>query len=287
MSARKGGLGKGLDALFLDNITDDHQESVSVLRISQIEPNRNQPRKEFDTEALTELAESIRQHGILQPLLVRPIGDDIYQIIAGERRWRAARMAGLREVPVVIAEKSDWEAIELALIENLQREDLNPVEEAQSYRDLMENCGYSQEEVAQRVNKSRPYVANALRMLKLPEPVLELVKQNKLSAGHARTLLSFQDEQEIIETANLVVQKGISVRELEKMAKKSRSQTGKAPKTKSKSRDPFFDEVELALSSELGRRVKVYGNWDNGTIEIEFYTKEELADIAMRLANEK
>ena len=193
MAARKGGLGKGLEALFAENAMEDEGRTVT-LPIGEIVPNRAQPRKQFDDEALAELAESIASHGVLQPLLVRPLTDGSYQLVAGERRWRASRMAGLAEVPVVVREMSDREAAELALIENLQREDLNPMEEAQGYQTLMEAYGLTQEEAARVVNKSRPAVANSLRLLHLPEPVKELVGKGRLAAGHARALLAFPEE---------------------------------------------------------------------------------------------
>ncbi len=283
MATRKGGLGRGLDALFADNSVFDEQGAKDVLKISEIEPNRNQPRKNFDEEALSELADSIGKYGVLQPIIVRPLKEGTYQIIAGERRWRASRMAGLKEVPVIIKNVSDNEVVELALIENLQREDLNPIEEAEGYRELMEKCGYSQEELARRIDKSRPAITNALRLLKLPKKVQTLVMENKLSAGHARALLAFTDEEEMIMAAEKASEGGLSVRDLEKMAKKK---SPKVEKAAAAGRDPFFDEVELALCSELGRKVKVIGSKERGVVEIEFYSKEDLSDIALRLAGE-
>ena len=188
---KKGGLGKGLDALFVENDTGD--TSSVTLRISEIEPNREQPRKYFDEEALTELADSIRQHGVIQPLLVRPMENGTYQLVAGERRWRASRMAGLTEVPVVIKDLSEIEAMELALIENLQRQDLNPIEEAVGFQQLMERYSMTQEQVASRVGKSRPAVANALRLLNLPEQVVAMVQSGEVSPGHARALLKLEE----------------------------------------------------------------------------------------------
>lgn len=283
MATRKGGLGRGLDALFVDNAVFDEQGAKDVLKISEIEPNRNQPRKDFDEQALSELADSIGKYGILQPILVRPLNEGIYQIIAGERRWRAARMAGLKEVPVIIKDVSNNEVVELALIENLQREDLNPIEEAEGYQELIEKCGYSQEELSRRIDKSRPAITNALRLLKLPQKVQTLVRESKLSAGHARALLAFSDEEEMIKAAEKTVNEDLSVRELEKMAKKKKTEPEKSVNS---GRDPFFDEVELALSSELGRKVKVIGSKGRGVVEIEFYSNEDLSDIALRLAGE-
>ena len=222
MAKAKGGLGKGLEALFADNSTDE--AAVSTLAVSEIEPNRGQPRKQFDPAALADLADSIRQHGVLQPLVVRPMPDGSYQLVAGERRWRAARMAGLSQVPVVIKELSDSETMALALIENLQREDLNAIEEAMGYRDLMENFGLTQEQVSAKVGKSRPVVTNALRLLGLPEEVRGLLSEGKLSAGHARALLSLGEEELIRQAAADTVKKGLSVRQVEALAKRQKQQ---------------------------------------------------------------
>ncbi|MBW7572902.1 ParB/RepB/Spo0J family partition protein [Caproiciproducens faecalis] len=278
MAAKKGGLGKGLDAIFAENDTEDRNAAVA-LKISEIEPNRAQPRKDFNDEALAELADSISQHGVLQPLLVRPIFGGGYQIVAGERRWRAARMAGVTEIPAVIREMSDGEVMELALIENLQREDLNPLEEAQGYQSLMDTYGMTQEEVSKTVGKSRPTVANALRLLNLPQQVLELVQSGLLSAGHARTLLSFPNPAEMLKAAKMAVEQGISVRELEKMSKKANGQpVSRQPKEKK--RIPYFSEVELALNEHLGRKVQVSGTKKRGVLQIEFYGEQDLSDLA-------
>ena len=252
-----------------------------TLKISEIEPNRSQPRKEFKDEALAELADSIVQHGVLQPLLVRPLLGGGYQIVAGERRWRAARMAGVSEVPVVIRDMSDHEVMELALIENLQREDLTPLEEAQGYQSLIDQYGMTQEEIARTVGKSRPAVANALRLLHLPEDLQELVAAGKLSAGHARTLLGFQEVDDMRRAAQLVVEQGISVRELEKLVNKANGKEEKKPPRKS-GRIHYFDEVELALNEHLGRKVRVSGTKKRGTLQIEFYGEDDLAGL-MRL----
>lgn len=218
MAAKQRGLGKGLEALFADNSTEDTSKSV-MLSISEIEPNREQPRKNFDEKALADLADSIRQHGVITPILVRPMANGAYQLVAGERRWRASRMAGLSEVPVYIKELTDGEAMEIALIENLQREDLNPIEEAEGYKSLMENGGLTQDEVAARVNKSRPVVANAVRLLNLPEKVRTLVKDGKLSQGHARAILSAESEDKMLELAEAVIKSDLTVRDVEKLAK--------------------------------------------------------------------
>lgn len=279
---KKAGLGKGLDALFIDNSTEENGDRL--LNINDIEPNRDQPRKHFDETALRELADSIAMHGVIQPLLVRPLSDGGYQLIAGERRWRASRMAGLTQVPAVIREMSDKEAMELSLIENLQREDLNPIEEAEGFRLLMNTYSFTQEQAAERVGKSRPAVANSLRLLSLPEEVISLVKEGKLSSGHARTLLPLNDETLILKLANEIIQKQLSVRETERIVKtlmKPKSEkTKKSPK-----RDPYFDECELAVREELGRRAKINVSKGNkGTIELEFFSKEDLQTILQSLA---
>ncbi len=279
--AKKSGLGRGLEALFTDNVTES---GITSLRLSEIEPNKGQPRKEFDEEALTELADSIAQHGIIQPLLVRPILDGGYQLVAGERRWRAARRAGLTEVPVVIRDMTDQEMMELALIENLQREDLNPLEEAEGYKQLMDSYGLTQDEVSRVVGKGRTTVTNSLRLLHLPEPCLNLLRDGKLSAGHGRTLLAFKEPEEMVKAANTVVDQDLSVRALERMTQRTGRPKTEYIKPKKARRDKFFDEVELALQQELGRKVKVLGVSKRGTLEIEFYSHQDLADIANRLA---
>lgn len=281
MAAKKGGLGRGLDALFADNsIEEIASTSVVKLKIMDIEPNRDQPRKIFDEDALAELADSIAKHGVIQPLLVRPMPDGSYQLVAGERRWRASRMAGLTEVPVVIKELSDDEAMALALIENLQREDLNAIEEAQGIKALMDTLSLTQDEAAERVGKSRPAVANALRLLKLPDSVIALVSDGKLSPGHARALLGFKDEQDIIETADLIIEKGLSVRDVEKLVKK-RNKEPKAEKPAAR-RASYYDEVELALTDFLGRKVKVgtKPGKESGVLEIDFFDKDDLTRLA-------
>mgnify|MGYP003527455002 FL=1 len=281
MAAKKGGLGRGLDALFADNSIEEIASTSAVkLKIMDIEPNRDQPRKIFDEDALAELADSIAKHGVIQPLLVRPMPDGSYQLVAGERRWRASRMAGLTEVPVVIKELSDDEAMALALIENLQREDLNAIEEAQGIKALMDTLSLTQDEAAERVGKSRPAVANALRLLKLPDSVIALVSDGKLSPGHARALLGFKDEQDIIETADLIIEKGLTVRDVEKLVKK-RNKEPKAEKPAAR-RASYYDEVELALTDFLGRKVKVgtKPGKESGVLQIDFFDKDDLTRLA-------
>lgn len=279
---KKGGLGKGLDAIFAENTAE--KEGTVTLRLSEIEPNRSQPRKEFDDEALSELAESIAQHGILQPILVRPIFAGGYQIVAGERRWRAARMAGLMEVPVIIRDMDDAEFMQLALIENLQREDLTALEEAKGYKSLMDSHGFTQEEISKTVGKSRPSVANALRLLSLPEEVQQMMEEGLLTAGHGRTLLAFKNEEDLIKAAKKVAEEGISVRELEKMAKKANEMLEKAESEKpAKPKNHYYEEVRLALNESLGRKVNVSGSKKKGVLTIEFYGEEDLKNLLAEL----
>lgn len=274
--AKKGGLGKGLDAIFHDNARADDGGAVE-LNINELEPNRGQPRKEFSEEAMRELADSIAQHGVLQPLLVRPLLSGGYQIVAGERRWRASRMAGLATVPALIRELTDSEVMQIALIENLQREDLKPLEEAQGYQALMEEFGFTQDEISKSVGKSRPAVTNALRLLNLPEAVRGMLARGDLSAGHARTLLSFKDEAAMLAAAKRVVAEGLSVRELEKMAKKANAEKPEA--VRSTRRIRYYDEAELALRDTLNRVVHVGGTKKKGVLSIEFYGEDDLKNL--------
>ena len=272
---KKRGLGKGLDAIFAEN-TDETTEGAVSVKISEIEPNRDQPRKEFDSEALSELADSISQHGVLQPLLLRPLLTGGYRIVAGERRWRAARMAGLTEVPAIIREMSDAEEMLFALIENLQREDLTPLEEARGYRTLIEAQDFTQEEVSKAVGKSRPAITNALRLLNLPEDIQGMLERGEITAGHARTLLSFKSQEDM----RLGAQKakdGASVRELEALAKRLNEKKESLPKTPRKNQ--YFEEAQLAVGEYLNRRVKVAGSKKKGTLQIEFYGEEDLQNL--------
>ncbi len=272
---KKRGLGKGLDAIFAENAADSTEGSVSV-KISEIEPNRDQPRKEFDSEALSELADSISQHGVLQPLLLRPLLTGGYRIVAGERRWRAARMAGLTEVPAVVREMSDTEEMLFALIENLQREDLTPLEEARGYRTLIDAQDFTQEEVSQAVGKSRPAVTNALRLLNLPEDIQQMLENGEITAGHARTLLSFKREEDMRLGAKRA-KEGASVRELEALAKRLNQQKD-APEQKPR-KNQYFEEAQLAVGEYLNRKVKVAGTKKKGTLQIEFYGEEDLQNL--------
>lgn len=287
--AKSRGLGKGLDALFADSTGISSEESgTSTVRLSEIEPNLSQPRKDFDEEALNELADSIAAHGVLQPLLIRPTKNGMYQIVAGERRWRAARLAGLSEVPALIRELSDEETDQIALIENLQREDLNAVETAEGYKSLMDKYGMTQEQLSEAVGKSRPAVANTLRILNLPKSVLPLVSSGKLSAGHAKAILSAPEEKRE-ELARIIVSGELSVREAEKMAAKAGRETPEKPKRKKDSfpKDKFYREMQVAMTTELGRPFKITENEKGGTIELPFYSKEELADFCERILKKK
>ena len=247
----KRGLGSGFDSLFTDNSSD--VQIKKTLRIAEIEPNRDQPRKTFSDEAITALAESIREHGMLQPILVRPLDTGGYQIVAGERRWRAARMLGLDEVPVNIRELSDTETMQIAIIENLQRENLNPVEEASGYNELIEKYGMTQEQVAKMVGKSRSAVANAVRLLSLPPRVLKMLENGDISAGHAKALLGFEDEEMLIAIANRAVDGGMTVRQVERLAQKSTEPADTAEKS-DKRIDNYFVEMEISLKERLALR---------------------------------
>lgn len=291
--AKRSSLGKGLDALFIDNTTED--KTITNLKISQIEPNKEQPRTDFDQELLSELADSIRVHGVIQPLVVRPLDKGGYQIVAGERRWRAARMAGLDELPVVIRELDDNQTLEIAIIENLQREDLNPVELALGYRALIQEYGLTQEQVADKLGKSRPVIANTVRLLSLPQTVLDNVRHGNLSQGHARALLALEDEGLIEQVAERVLKDKLLVRDIEKLAKRIKTGENLLDPREVKSSaneaatwgDNYYAEMELALSQELGRKVKITNHGRKSTLELEFYDKNELADIAERLTRDR
>nr|WP_316621794.1 ParB/RepB/Spo0J family partition protein [uncultured Ruminococcus sp.] len=284
MAKKIGGLGKGLSAIFSENDTEDKNEVVT-LKISQIEPNRNQPRRTFDEDALQELALSINEHGVLQPILVRPMIYGGYQIVAGERRYRASRMAGLTEIPAIVRELTDSETMQIALIENLQRSDLTTLEEAMGYQTLMDEYDFSQEDVARIVGKSRSAVANTLRLLSLPDEVKDLLEQGKLSAGHARALLIVEDDKIAVDTARKIVSDGLSVRETEKLVKKTESAAPQKKKTSSVKKVTAYTEVELALTTALGTKVTVTENKNKkgGTLNIEFYDPEELFSLTHKL----
>lgn len=284
MGGKKGGLGRGINALFDENAADGNE--LVDIKVVDIEPNRDQPRKTFDNDALNELADSIKEHGLLQPIIVKPLPNGMYQIIAGERRWRASLIAGLDSVPAIIKNFSEREVAEVALIENLQREDLNPIEEAMGYQRLIDVYGMTQEQVATRVGKSRSTVANALRLLKLSDKEIADIKSGDISSGHARAILSAGDDLMLREKLVDMAKDGASVRELEHQvlaarAVKKKSENGLADSS-------FYSEVELALKEALHRRIKIQKlGEDHGMISIEFYGDDELSDIAQRLGGKK
>ena len=279
-------LGRGLDALLGDTSLQAQTGGSVSLPIAQVEPGLNQPRKHFDEESLADLAQSIGQHGILQPLTVRRLASGYYQIIAGERRWRAARMAGLEEVPAIIVEADDRKVMELGLIENLQREDLNPMEEAAGYRTLVQEYGLTQEEAAKRVSKSRPAVANAMRLLALPQEVQWLIEQGSLSAGHGRALLALPTAEEQIAAAEEIRTKGWSVRETEERIRQ-RLQEGEAiaPEKTPSPLKLYFKEAERQLTAGLGRRVTITQGKKKGKIALEYYDQEDLEALMAALAS--
>ncbi len=273
--AKKSGLGRGLDALLGDNSDNGGNVEISL---SDISPNPNQPRKHFDEDALRELADNISRYGLLQPVVVHTKADGSYEIVAGERRWRACRMAGLTTIPVIIKDLTDSEIAEIALIENLQREDLSPVEEARGYESLINQFDMTQEQVAQKVGKSRSAVANSLRLLELGE-FLPLLENGTISAGHGRALLAIKDKAVRMEALELI-KSGATVRDIEKFAKARNESAEVKPTTKKTTKRPsYYDEVELSLKSELGRRVKVSASGKRGTLNIDFYNEEDLANL--------
>ena len=271
----KKGLGLGLDALFAANDLEDAEGELLLLPVSRVEPREAQPRKSFDEEALQALADSIAQYGLIQPIVARKLDSGYYQIIAGERRWRAARLAGLSEVPVRVLTADDRRTAELALVENLQREDLNPIEEAKGYKTLMEDYGLTQEETARSVGRSRPAVANALRLLSLSPAVMELVEKKELSAGHARALLPLGSEKLQLEAAREVLKKSLSVRRTEQLA----ARLSRAPSPGERKEDPlavnYAAEAAEELSRLLGRRVRLLEGARGGKIELEYYDAED------------
>lgn len=275
MSTKQRGLGRGLGALIDDFSASESTQTVTSLPLQKVEPNPNQPRHRFDEEELQALADSISEHGILQPLAVRKMEGGFYQIIAGERRWRAARLAGLQEVPVVVVEADDKTVMELALIENLQRQDLNPMEEAEGYRVLTEEYGLTQEEAAARVGKSRPAVANALRLLALPDEVRELVEKGELSAGHARAILSLPTKAKQKTAAQRILALRLSVRQAEAMCKRLAAEEKKPEPPKHTDVD-YVAECEKALSRRLDRKVRIVNGKRKGRFELEFYGEDDL-----------
>ena len=289
----KKGLGIGLDALFAANDMEDEQGSeLLTLPISKVEPRKEQPREYFDEQALQDLSESIAQYGVIQPIVARKLDNGFYQIIAGERRWRASRLAGLTEVPVRVIEADDRRTAELALVENLQREDLNPIEEAKGYKTLMEEYGLTQEETAKSVGRSRPAITNALRLLSLSQEVMDLVEKGELSAGHARALVSVSDKDKQYELAKQVIDNSYSVRKTEQLC--SALSKTKKPSAKSENSDPlavdYAAEAANELTKILGRKVRLVEGPKTGKIELEFYSaddREALIDQLRKIADKK
>lgn len=286
---KNAGLGRGLNAIFLENAineeTQNNENMVSHLKLSQIDPKSDQPRKHFDKEALEQLSASIMENGLLQPILVREYGDGRYQIIAGERRFRASKLAGLTEIPAIILERDDKKAAEIALIENIQREDLNPVEEALGYRSLAEDYDMTQEEISIKVGKSRSAIANTLRLLDLPDEILTLVASGELSAGHARTLLGVKSRDNMILLAGRVVDFGLSVRQLEDEVKR----INKPVKIEVEKPLPivdYFRELELRVQSHLGRRVKIEEKGRKKTVTISYEDNEDLDELLRTICGE-
>ncbi len=278
----KGELGFGLESLF-----DDNSAEVQVkrtLRISEIEPNREQPRKFFSDEGIEALADSIREHGVLQPILVRPLPNGLYQIVAGERRWRASRMAGLDEVPVNIKELDDFQTMQIAMAENLQRENLNPIEEAEGYKYLIDNFDMSKEQIAKIAGKSRSYISNSIRILSLPDFIINALRDGKITSGHAKALLIFDDEKRMLETAEKAINGNLSVRQIEKLAKQPES--SEKLRKSSKNSDSYFTEMEISLREHLGRKVKVDYGKNKGVLILEFYDKDDLSSIADKLVDD-
>lgn len=275
MAAKQKGLGRGLGALIDDFSVSEQSGNVTMLPLQKVEPNPRQPRRVFDEEELQALSDSIAAHGIVQPLAVRDEGNGYYMIIAGERRWRAARLAGLDEVPVVVIDADDRTVMELALVENLQRQDLNPMEEAEGYQVLMDEYGLTQEQTAERVGKSRPAVANALRLLALPEEVRDLVESGALSAGHARAVLSLPSEKMQKTAAQKILALRLSVRQAEAMCKRMSAEK-KPEKAKSILTVDYVGECEKALTKQLSRKVKIVNGKRKGRFELEFYGQDDL-----------
>ncbi len=284
MAKKPSGLGRGIDNIFLDN-SIEAESSVSTVRITQIEARAEQPRKAFESEALAQLADSIKEHGILQPILVRDIGSGYYQIIAGERRYRAAKMAGLSEVPVLIVEADDEKTAQIALIENVQRENLNPLEEAMAYKDLSENYGLTQEKLSEKIGKSRSAIANAMRLLDLPDEVLAMLRDSKLTAGHARALLGLKDEADVIYLAHKIENDGLSVRMAEAAVKRLNT---KQEDDENESIKPielvnYVKALEEKSMAELGHRVKIKADGKDRHIKIYFEDNSDLDELLKKL----
>lgn len=289
MAKKNSGLGRDFMSLLNDNLPEEKRGSVSKIRISEIEPRKNQPRKYFEEESLQELADSIKTHGVLQPILVRENEQTgMYEIIAGERRWRASKIAGINEIPAVIFDGDDLKAAQVALIENIQREDLNPLEEALGYRDLIERFGLTQEQVAAQVGKSRPTITNLMRLLDLPEGVLEMLRDGKISSGHARALLALKDPADMLPLANKIYMRGLSVREIEAAVKRLNSAHGKSTEESdvpavNEQTGVYLKELERRSMSALGRKVRIHCDRKKKTIELAYSDSDDLADLLKKI----
>ncbi len=290
----KKGLGRGLDALFGESKADDivmpkskdeNGDYVKMLKIVDIEPNRQQPRKEFDEEGLEELSQSIREHGVITPIIVKRSDNGFYSIVAGERRWRASKKAGLKTIPAVVKELTDMETQEIALIENLQRQDLNPIEEALGYKKLMDEFALTQEDIASKMSKSRSSVANSLRLLTLSDEALDLLRDGSISVGHAKVILTLSPKRQT-EIAQKIAREDLSVRATEELIKE-KTPKKKAPKVQDLNLKLAFDEIEKSVSSSLGANVKIKDKGNKGTVQIEYYSSEELERIVKILSESK
>ncbi|MDE7294121.1 MAG: ParB/RepB/Spo0J family partition protein [Oscillospiraceae bacterium] len=275
-------LGAGLEAVFADNSLDSSE--VMTLRVSEIEPNKGQPRKNFDENSIRELADSIKEHGLIQPIIVRPTGNGMtYQIVAGERRWRACRILKMDEVPVIIKDFTDLEVAQISIIENVQRADLDPVEEAVAYRELMESYEMTQERVAEAVGKSRSYIANSLRLLNLPSTALEALQKGDITVGHAKVLLSAENDEDMNGALKEIVKDGLNVRQTEKLVKGMKESKKESPENPSESRQMrnYYAETEIQIMEAIGRRAKITGDGSGrGTISVDFYDKDDLYKLA-------
>jgi ParB family chromosome partitioning protein len=269
-------LGKGLQAL-IPSVEDENQ-GVTEININRILPNPHQPRRDFDDEKLEELAASIREHGVIQPIIVRENGD-MYELVAGERRWRAAKKLGHTTIPAIIKEYTDGEVMEIALIENLQREDLNPIEEAAAYKQLMEEFGLTQDELSKKIGKSRSLIANSIRLLNLPAEIQELLEKGAITTGHARSLLSLDDKGMQMELARRIIEEGLTVRDIEKIVKKAAVEKDKKTKKAPETKDPLLLDIEERLKMVLGTQVRIKNGRNKGKIEIEYYSGEDLERI--------
>ncbi len=282
-------LGTGLNALFEDNFTEK-RDDIRTLRITEIEPNKSQPRKHFDEEEINGLAESIREHGLIQPIVVRPIPDSMsYQIVAGERRWRACRIVGMTDIPVIIREMSDAEVNQIAIIENIQRADLNPIEEASAYHELNSTYGMTQENIAKTVGKSRPYIANSLRLLTMPESVQHQLKEGEITIGHAKALMAISDKNRIEDALDKVLNEGLNVRQTEKLAWDINTEddpgTAEFLEPEERKLRNFYTELEISLHERLGRKIKIMPkSGEKGKITFDFFDKDDLINICDHLS---